>query len=242
MDLLILSVIFFLGGFTQGLTGFGSALVAVPLAGLLIELDILVPLTALHGIVITSFLSWQLRENLSIVKLKPLVIGCIPGVMVGVLLLRHADRGLLKILLGLFVAGYSLYRLTSKHTIRTTAISSNWAYPAGFFTGIFGAAFSAGGPPAVIYTSLTDWRKDDIKATMSSLFLFTGLLSTSGHAFGGFFTWDILLLFAATVPFIFLGVWAGSRLYARIDQRLYLRVMLVGLLIAGLLLILSSFR
>ena len=72
-------LIFLLGSFTQGLTGFGFALVSIPLLVLFMDIQIAVPLCMLSGLVITAFLSLQLKDHLDWRKILPLLFGCLPG-------------------------------------------------------------------------------------------------------------------------------------------------------------------
>ena len=147
-----LFLIFLVAGFTQGVTGFGFGLLAIPLLSMLIDIKTAVPLCSLLAILITAFLSLRLRKHIDRRKILPLLLGCIPGVAVGTLVLKKTPTELLSVLMGVMLFAYALYRLTSKQQPRS--IDSLWAYVAGFFSGAISSAFSAGGPPTIIYTSL----------------------------------------------------------------------------------------
>ena len=90
----------------------------------------------------------------------------------------------------------------------------------------------AGGPPAIIYTTLHDWKKDEIKATLTGFFALSGYLTAAVHAFSGVITWSTMTYFVLTLPSVLLGTFAGSRISGRINRRTYLRT--VYLLLAGL--------
>jgi uncharacterized membrane protein YfcA len=59
---LFISLIFFIAGFIQGLSGFDSALFAMTLHTFLIDVKTAVPLCILNSILITLFLSLQLKH------------------------------------------------------------------------------------------------------------------------------------------------------------------------------------
>ncbi|WP_456384925.1 TSUP family transporter, partial [Desulfolithobacter sp.] len=61
---LLAGTVFLAAGFVQGLTGFGSALVAIPLLSLLMDVKTAVPLCTLNGMIITMYLGWRLRNHL----------------------------------------------------------------------------------------------------------------------------------------------------------------------------------
>ena len=81
--LLICAVIFF-AGFTQGLSGFGSILLAIPLLAAFLDIKTVIPLTALAGFAMTTILLIQLWDHLSWKKITPFLIGTVPGIPLGV--------------------------------------------------------------------------------------------------------------------------------------------------------------
>ncbi|MBI5559443.1 MAG: sulfite exporter TauE/SafE family protein [Deltaproteobacteria bacterium] len=234
----LIALIFLAAGFTQGLSGFGSALVAMPLLLLFLDAKTAVPLCVLNGLVITAFLSLQLRSHVDWRKIIPPLIGCLPGIYVGDFLLRKADGSLIKLLLGVLLIGYALYCMFLQPKPRK--IASFWPYVAGFFTGLIGSAFSAGGPPTIIYTTLTGWNKDAIKATLSVFFFTTGIFIAVAHAMSGLTTPVVLRYFFLSAGFVLFGVMAGSFCYGRVERETYLKIILNLLVIMGGMMIFSA--
>lgn len=234
----LVALIFLLAGFTQGVTGFGSALVAMPLLTLFMDVKTAVPLCMLNGLIITSFLSLRLRRNLDWAKIMPLFFGCLPGILVGARFLREADSGVIKILLGIMLVGYALFGLLGR--LQPRRIGRPWAWLAGFATGVIGSAFSAGGPPVIIYTTLTGWTKDDIKATLSVFFLITGFFMAAAHLANGLTTATVLHYFGLSATFVLMGVWTGSIFAGRIRRDTYLRIVLLLLVAMGVMMIISA--
>ncbi|MFH1216750.1 MAG: sulfite exporter TauE/SafE family protein [Pseudomonadota bacterium] len=236
----LIPLIFLAAGFTQGVSGFGSGLVAMPLLTLFLDVKIAVPLCMLNGLIITAYLSLQLRRHTDWKKIGPLLIGCMPGIYVGARFLKEADSGLIKLLLGVMIISYAFYNLLLKPKPRK--IQSFWPYVAGFFTGVIGSAFSAGGPPTIIYTTLTGWNKDDIKATLSVFFFTTGIFMAAAHAVSGLTTVTVLRYYAVSALFVLLGVWAGSYCYGKIRRETYLKVILYLLVVMGGMMIFSAIQ
>ncbi len=231
-----IGLIFFLAGFTQGVSGFGAGLVAMPLLLLFMEVKEAVPFCMLNGLAITLILSLQLRKSVEWSRVRPLFWGCLPGIVLGGLFLRGADNRLLETLLGLLIIAYSLYSLLSAPKPRR--MHPAWPVLAGFGTGIIGSAFSAGGPPTIIYITLTGWDKDEIKATLSYFFFITGIFIAMGHVLFGLTTRQVLAGLPLSLPFVVAGVGAGVLMYKRIPQKIYIRLILFLLIGVGLLMIL----
>ncbi|MBU0665594.1 MAG: sulfite exporter TauE/SafE family protein [Proteobacteria bacterium] len=233
-----ISLIFLLAGFVQGMTGFGSALVAMPLLSLCIDVKSAVPLCTLNSVVITTFLALKLKKHLDGEKIFPLCIAAIPGMFVGVTLLKKVSSENLSIGLGVLLVMYACYNLLIK--IRQRKLHPVWSYLAGFSSGAIGAAFSAGGPPTIIYATLNDWDKDEIKATLSGFFLFNSYLNATAHAVSGLTTVSVLSSFFYSAPFVLLGTVLGSFCYGRIDRSIYLKVIFAFLILMGTMMIVTA--
>ncbi|MCJ7603295.1 MAG: sulfite exporter TauE/SafE family protein, partial [Desulfobulbaceae bacterium] len=140
--------------------------------------------------------------------------------------------------LGVMLVSYALYNMFCK--LRPRRIAPFWPYIAGFFTGVIGSAFSAGGPPTIIYTTLTGWDKDDIKATLSVFFFTTGIFMASAHALAGLTTTTVLRYFSMSAAFVLLGVVVGSFCYGKVKRETYLKIILNLLLVMGGMMIFSA--
>lgn len=228
-----ISLIFVLAGFVQGMTGFGSALVAMPLLSLWIDIKSAVPLCTLNSLVITSYLALRMKQHLDRKKILPLCVAAIPGMIAGITLLKKVSSVTISMGLGGLLVAYSFYNLFFK--IRQRKLHPLWSYLAGFSSGAIGAAFSAGGPPTIIYATLSDWGKDEIKATLTGFFLFNSYMNAAAHAVSGLTTAPVLALFIYTAPCVFVGTVLGSHYYGRIETTVYLKVIFIFLIIMGIM-------
>lgn len=233
--LLLSGLIFLLAGLIQGLTGFGGGLVAIPLLCLLMDIKSAVPLSILSGLAITTAMAYQLRHSLDRSRILPMLIGSLPGVVAGTVLLKAADQAMISRLLGLLLLIISAVNLTFRPKPLNPPVI--WGYIAGFFSGAITASVGAGGPPVIIYTTLTDWKKDEIKATLTGFFVLNGYITAAVHAGSGMITSETLTTFAATVPFVLLGTYAGSRIGGRINRRTYLQLVYVLLMALGVMML-----
>lgn len=236
---ILICLIFFLAGFTQGASGFGSSLVAMPLLTLLISVKLAVPLCILNGLLITGFLSFRLKEHLDWLKILPLSLAALPGVVVGAIALKKANPEVMKIALGLLIIAYCLLRFLWNRP-SGSKIHDYWGWFAGFASGVITAAISAGGPPVVIYTTMTGWRKDVVQSTLSGFFLLSGVAVAVSHVVSGITSAEVLRLVMLSAPFVLAGVFAGSAWYDRINTKMYLRLIFGLLMASGVLLIWSA--
>ncbi|OGR06095.1 MAG: hypothetical protein A2511_16575 [Deltaproteobacteria bacterium RIFOXYD12_FULL_50_9] len=234
-------LIFFFAAFTQGVSGFGSSLVAMPLLTLIIPVKTAVPLCMVNGLFITIYLSFKLKEHFDWSKILPLFLASLPGVLIGVYILKKAAPDIMKMVLGCLIIAYCLFRFLRRGRLgQTMRIKAVWGWLAGFVSGVISASISAGGPPVVIYTTMTNWHKEAITSTLSVFFFLSGVVVVVSHALSGFTTVEVLRMDIISAPVALLGVVGGSACYARIDRGTYLRVMYGLLVVSGLFLIYSA--
>jgi len=228
---ILICLIVFFAGFTQGLSGFGSILLSLPLLAIFLDIKIVIPLVALYGLSITIILLIQLWKYLDWQKIFPLFLGALPGIPIGVCFLKKLDKGMVQWILGIMLISYSLYSLFFRSSNKE--IKEGWAYLFGFFSGCLGGALSASGPAVIVYTSLQAWSKDKIKVTLQGFFMVSGVAVIFFHALSGLTTITVLRFFLVSLPLLFLGTYTGSFFYGKIDEEDYKKVMLIILAFLG---------
>lgn len=233
--LLFACLIFLLAGLIQGLTGFGAGLVAIPLLCLIMDIKEAVPLSILSGLAITTVMAWNLRHCMDHRKILPMLIGSLPGIVAGTFLLKVADPVVINRLLGLLLISISAMNLRFKP--RPINPSTFWGLVAGFFSGTITASVGAGGPPVIIYTTLTDWKKDEIKATLTGFFMLNGCLTAAVHAGTGVITATTVYRFAVTLVFVLLGTLLGTIISSRINRKMYLKIVYLLLMALGVMML-----
>jgi uncharacterized membrane protein YfcA len=119
-------------------------------------------------------------------------------------------------------------------------IHKAWAYIFGFLSGYAGGALSILGPPVLVYVSLESWSKDETKAILQGFLLLAGLVVVLFHAALGITTKRVLLLYTGSIPLIFLGAYFGSKLYGRLNELVYRKVVIFLIGLMGIILIIKS--
>jgi uncharacterized protein len=238
-ELAALGAIAFLGALIFGLTGFGAALVTIPLASHVVPLPFALALFALSDLVSALRVGLERPKNAVRTEWTRLVPMILAGTALGVTALVNLPRALGMFLLGAFVLSYALYSLLRHPAQRV--ISARWAWPAGLAGGITSALFGAGGPPYAIYLSQRGLTKEQFRATLGfaimtsislrvAAFLLTGLLLDL----------EVWIAAAVAVPAAFVGIAVSRRLFLRISRDMLLRAVSVMLLASGTSLVLRA--
>jgi uncharacterized membrane protein YfcA len=238
---LILAAIAFLGSIVFGATGFGAALVALPIAVQIVPLKFALPLFALADIANSFSVGLEKPKNAvrgEYFRLMPMILA---GTLAGVTVLVNLPRAAGMALLGGFVIAYAVYALFWHASRRV--ISQGWSWLAGFVGGATSALFGAGGPPYVIYLAQRGLSKEAFRATlglvtMTSIsirviaFFLTGLLLDA----------QVWLAAAVVVPAAFAGVVVGRKVFFKMQKEQLARVIAVLLLASGGSLVLRAFH
>jgi uncharacterized membrane protein YfcA len=227
--------IVFLATFVRGLTGFGNALVAMPLLALVIEPTVASPLVAMTAIVMATLMLAANWRDVHIGSAWRLLVASVPGLAIGLWFLTNSSGSAIRLALGLFILSYSLYDLFRPRLAHLE--SERWAYVAGFISGIIGGACNANGPPIVIYGTMRGWSPERFRATLQGFFLPAGLFILVGHAGSGLWTREVFRLFLWSLPSVFLGVFLGSLMAKRVKKE-HFRVIIHSVLIASALMLL----
>lgn len=135
-----------LGGFFNGIAGFGAALVAMPILACGIDMAIAVPCAGLMVLALNVQMAWSYRRHLVTTGIRPLLVGALPGALAGALLLRFVSESGLRLGLGLLLLCYGLWGLYSRRLHRRD-VHAVWGMLAGFFSTSFGTAYGINAPP-----------------------------------------------------------------------------------------------
>jgi uncharacterized membrane protein YfcA len=214
-----------------GLTGFGAAIIAIPLLAHFFPLRFAVPMMLVFDLFAGFLLGLKNRKHLDRQELLRLLPFLLLGMAVGVTVLVHASERWLLLVLGVFVLGYASWSLLSKAV--PVPVSPRWAVPAGMIGGAFTALYGTGGPVYMIYLARRLPDKTVMRATIGVLIFGTALVRLVLFTGSGFYRQQGLLSLAfALLPCALLGYVAGSHLHAHMPAKRAVQAVWL-LLIAG---------
>ena len=223
----------FAAAFVTGLAGFAFAIVAAA-----VWLHFMAPaqataLIAAYALIVQGVSVWNLRRAIKWPRLAPFLIGGVIGVPIGGELLRWTAPGNLRIAVGAILVIFSLWNLfrPSLGSMARAGVLADGAV--GVLNGVIGAATGLAGLANVIWCSLRGWPPPEQRAVFQpsgvAVFLMTGLWLGGTGMVGG----DTLLLFLIGLPALAVGTWAGLKLFGKLDDQAFRRIILVLLLISG---------
>jgi hypothetical protein len=229
-------VIVFGSALTQGLTGFGFGLVAVPLLQLVLGMRSTLPLVTLISSVVTATLFWSYRQQFQLKPIVRLSLASLCTIPLGVFSAQFLAEDLLRTGLAVVLISYSSYALLQPQL--PPLIHPSWAYLFGSLSGLLTGASNVGGPPVVIYAQCQRWDPHTFKSNLQAFFLLTTASILLSRGIQGSYTPEIWRLFVLCLPAVGLGIATGLHCSQFLDPHRF-RIMVLWFLIALGLLLLS---
>jgi hypothetical protein len=209
-ELLYAGLITAVASLIQGAVGFGFAVISVPLLALVNERFAPVPQLLLTLPLAVSMVLRE-RESLDLRGAGWVLVGRIPGALLGLLLLRAVSGAHLELLLGaLVLLGVGLS--ASGWRIRR---HPGTELGAGAVSGVMSLVASIGGPPlALLYR---DASGPQLRATLAAIFSVGLFITLSTRILGGAIAPRDLQVAVLLLPGLLLGLWASRYVRGRIE-------------------------
>jgi uncharacterized membrane protein YfcA len=227
----------FTGALVAGLTGFAFGLVAAS-----IWLYILTPLQTAtliiaFGLIVQGYAVWKLRGALDWKRLWPFVLGAALGVPAGVTVLTWANPAHVRMGVGALLVLYSLYALLRPAIAPIKAGGAALDAAVGFHNGMLGGTTGHAGVLVTIRCGLRGWPKDAQRTVFQPVAVAIFLMSALWIGGKGAITAETLKLFLLGLPALLAGTWLGFRLFGRLNEATFRRVVLGLLLASGIALV-----
>jgi uncharacterized protein len=221
-----------------GLAGFAFGIVAAA-----IWLHVITPVETASlivgfGLIVQGVAVWKLRNALDWRKLWPFVAGSAFGAPLGVAILDWTDPAHVRAGIGAFLVLYALYALARP---KMQALASGPLRDAGvgFLNGVLGGVTGFAGIVVTIWSGLRGWPKDVQRAVFQPVGVATFIMCAAWLGGTGAVSAHMVELFLLGLPFLLAGTWVGLRLFGRLDEEGFRKVVLALLLVSGLALVWS---
>jgi uncharacterized protein len=235
MDLLIGGISVMLAAFLGGVTGFGYSLVATPLL-LLIGFPLPYVVTANLAVALVTRISvaYRFRQSLSPGRVALLVGGSVPGLWLGVTVLRVIDPEAIKVAAGIITMIAAVLLARSAAAALPPRRVPGAPLAAGFFGGFLGAATSLNGVAPVLLLARDRASPRSQVADLAMYFVASNAIGLIVLAVQRAISEDALTsAFWLWLPGSLLGNWLGTTLGPRLPEIAFRRLTLAVVFVAG---------
>ena len=172
-----------------------------------------------------------------------LLIGGVPGVVIGALVYRMTNDDVIRFLIGamslLFVI-WQIARAWGVLKISSRPLPDSVGLIVGATSGFTSFVSHAGGPPSTMYMLSLKLSKTEYQANTVFVFWIINVLKAVAYGVLGIFTLDLLLVNLALAPFALLGAWLGVKAHNLVPEKPFYATTYVLLVLTGTKLIFDA--
>lgn len=224
--------------FIRGITGFGSALISVPLLALSQPLQFVVPLVLALDFTASVVLGSTNNKKADWREIKMLVPFGVIGACIGAYALLTLPTGPVLLTLGAFTMFFGFRNIYGLSAVGR--VSHGWAIPAGLVGGGAGALFGAGSPPYIIYLTRRLHDKSAVRATFSWLIAIDGAFRLTLFLIAGLlYQPKLQIAYVLGLAPMALGLYIGNKVHTDMTSEGMLRVVGALLMLSGSMLFLK---
>jgi uncharacterized protein len=237
LDLVLFVCSTFLAALVAGVAGFAFGLVAAA-----VWLHVLTPvqtasLIIAFGLIVQGIAVWKLRHALQWGRLWPFLFGGALGVPIGVMALAWVAPATMRLAIGVVLIAYSGYALArpAMPPLKRGGMAADAAV--GALNGILGGATGLAGIIVTMWCGLRGWPKDVQRTVFQPVGVAIFIMSAAWLGTRGEIDRETIRLFALGLPALAAGTWLGLKLYGRLDETAFRKLVLLLLLGSGLALV-----
>ncbi len=229
---IILMIIICFAGFTQGLTGFGFSLVALPLLALFLQVREITPILIVLSIITNIMVIFSASKSYKMSELWLMIVFGIVATPLGAYLLNIIEPNILKASVGFIISLTAMfllfdYKIKIKHKKTSQAIT-------GIFSGLLNGSLSLSGPPIILYMSNQGAKKNELRASFSLFALITNIFAVCAMYYANLINIDTYRYLYIFAPALIIGVSLGIWISKRVKERIFKLITLYVLIIMGI--------
>jgi uncharacterized membrane protein YfcA len=222
--LVLLALTAFAAGLSRGFSGFGAALIFVPVAARLVGPQLASAILAVVDAVLAAPFIWPAWKLASRPAVGFMVLGALAGIPLGTavlaltnpLYLRWFIVGAAAVMLVLLLSGWRYHG--RPHGLLTVAV--------GALSGVFSGIAQIGGPPVVAYWLGGAAQAGAARASIILFFAASTVITIASYLAGGLLTQDVVKLSLVVAPGYGIGLWIGAQLFGHASDATFPRVAL----------------
>jgi uncharacterized membrane protein YfcA len=223
-DFAWLIVLTFGAAIVNGALGYGFSSITVPVALLFLTNRVLNPALVLIEVALNAYVLIVNRSALPAVwrRLLPVIVGLIPGVLVGTVIVSQVSPEWLK--LATFVVLLPLILLQAAGLRHPVQAERAVGLVLGAGVGVLYSVTTISGPPLAIMLNNQGFAKQEFRAGLGLVRLAESTMTAAAYLYVGLFTAESLGLIPWILPSIFVGVPIGSWVIRHVAHETFRRV------------------
>lgn len=228
-------LVVFASNIIEAITGFAGTLLAMPFSMVLIGLNDSKVILNVIALVIGISTGVKYVKYTNKKELIKIIAFMLIGMLIGMQLLGILPERIIMFIYGIVVLAVAINGLFNKKEFQ---LSKTVGIIVLVLAGIIHGMYLSGGSLLVIYAVSMFNNKDEFRATLASVWIaLNGYLITRDVIIGNFTTYNLTLILILLIPLV-IAITLGYKIQKVIEQKHFIRLTYVLLLISGTMLIL----
>ncbi len=208
----------------NGGLGYGFSSITVPLALLFLSNRVLNPALVLIEVALNAYVLFVNRDALGLIwkRMMPIVIGLLPGVILGTSIVTNLPASWLK--LWTYLVLLPLILLQAAGVRRPIQAEKAIGYPFGFGLGILYSVTTISGPPLALLLNNQGLGKREFRASLGFIRLAESSFTAIAYLSAGLITKQSNLLIPQILPSVLIGVPIGAALIRQMKVETFRRI------------------
>jgi uncharacterized protein len=208
----------------NGGLGYGFSSITVPLALLFLSNRVLNPALVLIEVALNAYVLWVNRDALGVIwkRVAPIVVGLLPGVILGTLIITNLPAPYLKLWTYLVLLPLILFQAAGFR--RPIKSEKAIGLPFGMGLGVLYSVTTISGPPLALLLNNQGLDKREFRAALGFIRLAESSFTAIAYLWAGLITRESNLLIPQILPSVLIGVPIGAALIRQMKVETFRRI------------------
>ena len=208
----------------NGGLGYGFSSITVPLALLFLSNRVLNPALVLIEVALNAYVLWVNRDAVGVIwkRVWPIVVGLLPGVLVGTMIVTRLEASWLKLWTYLVLLPLILFQAAGFR--RPIKSERAIGLPFGLGLGVLYSVTTISGPPLALLLNNHGLDKREFRAALGFIRLAESSFTAIAYLSAGLITTQSNLLIPQILPSVLIGVPIGAALIRQMKVETFRRI------------------
>lgn len=222
----------------QAITGFAGGPIAMPPSMAVVGVANAKAAITMILWFVTMIVTIQNLKYINPKKLAIMLGFMIVGMLPGIWLFDKLPTKILMIVYGVIVILIGLDKLLRSNS---KELKAPWNYIALLFSGVMQGMFTSGGPFLALYATTAMKDKKEFRATVSSIWAVLNIYLMFNMYRQGMYTGYVMKLTGISIVPVLAAIFVGNKINHKIEQKTFLKLVYILLIISGVTLLLNAF-
>lgn len=222
----------------QAITGFAGGPIAMPPSMALVGVPNAKASITMILWFVTMIVTLQNLKYINYKKFFTMLVLMIVGMIPGIWLFDILPVKILMVVYGVIVVLIGIGKLLKPDA---NELKTPWNYVALIFSGVMQGMFTSGGPFLALYATGAMKDKKEFRATVTPIWFVLNIYLMYNMFRQGMYTGYVMKLTGVSIVPVLLAIFVGNKINHKIEQKAFLKLVYVLLIISGATLLLNAF-